>query len=206
MIREPTVLILGAGASAPYGLPTGWDLRRQILTGLNAQMFDERLSPSSAHPDAIAEFQQAFRQSGQYSIDAFLEHRVEYMEIGKRAIAATLLPQESTAALFNDPDDDWYKQLLQAMDAPWIQMNDNNIRFVTFNYDRSLEQFLATAFEHRYSGVSRSDAIRLVRTFDIVHVYGSLGSIDPADDDHVQSQRTGNVSFLRAGLQSRFGT
>src|SRR2546421_12270012 len=32
MIEEPTCLILGAGASAPYGLPTGNELRDLILT------------------------------------------------------------------------------------------------------------------------------------------------------------------------------
>ena len=32
MIEEPTCLILGAGASAPYGLPTAAELRNLILS------------------------------------------------------------------------------------------------------------------------------------------------------------------------------
>jgi len=31
MIKEKTVLILGAGASKPYGFPTGEELRREII-------------------------------------------------------------------------------------------------------------------------------------------------------------------------------
>jgi hypothetical protein len=30
MITKPTLFILGAGASIPYGFPSGWDLRNRI--------------------------------------------------------------------------------------------------------------------------------------------------------------------------------
>ncbi len=33
MIRTPTLFILGAGASRPFGYPTGNDLRHKILFG-----------------------------------------------------------------------------------------------------------------------------------------------------------------------------
>src|SRR6267378_303056 len=77
MIEKRTVLILGAGASMPYGFPSGSGLRRHII-----EYLDELLSADTT------------------SIDVFLERRTEFVEIGKAAIAATLIPLESTRNLF----------------------------------------------------------------------------------------------------------
>jgi hypothetical protein len=51
-----------------------------------------------------------------------------------------------------------------------------NVRFITFNYDRSLEKFLPQAIEEALS-VSRARAVELVSTAEILHAYGSLGPL-----------------------------
>ena len=70
------------------------------------------------------------------------------------------------------------------MDASWEDLPRNKIAFVTFNYDRSLEHYLATAFEHKY-GKSREEALAMVVNFPIVHVYGMLGPLDPKIEGHM---------------------
>jgi hypothetical protein len=52
-----------------------------------------------------------------------------------------------------------------------------NFRVISFNYDRCLEQFLALAISG-FCRVQLSEARRLVETLPIIHVYGSLGSLD----------------------------
>src|SRR6266567_7792922 len=55
MIEEPTCLVLGAGASAPYGLPTTAELRNLILSlrspagAVTAQKFPLKVSPNPGY-------------------------------------------------------------------------------------------------------------------------------------------------------------
>jgi hypothetical protein len=50
-----------------------------------------------------------------------------------------------------------------------------NVAFVSFNYDRCLQEFLVRAFQVNY-GVSLSQAIEIVEKLRIIHPYGSIGS------------------------------
>lgn len=186
MIERQTVLVLGAGASCPYGLPLGSELRQTIL-----QMSDKELRslPIGRGQQRLAHiastFSVAFRGSRAESIDSFLARRAEFVDIGKHAIAAALLPRESADRLLNqDVGDDWYTYLLRRMDAPWEDLPSNKISFVTFNYDRSLELCLTHAFQHRY-GKTQEEAMDMLQHFPIVHVYGSLGSLDPRNPGFV---------------------
>ena len=114
MVNENIVLILGAGASAHLGYPLGTDLRNKIITNLhlmhNHKQYRKLFTDLQyAESDVIA-FVDAFHKSGTYSIDAFLESRTEFMDIGKIAIAQVLIPFESDNKLF-DSYDNWYAEL-----------------------------------------------------------------------------------------------
>jgi len=152
------------------------------------------------------EFLTAFRRSQQSSIDAFLSNRAEFMDIGRHAIVAALLPLEAPRVLLeDDPKDHWYRYLLDAMNAPWAELADNRVSFITFNYDRSLELFLEDAISHRY-GKTVNEARALVSLIPIVHVYGQMGSLDPAAANHVPyggASHAGGHYLLRAaaGIQ-----
>jgi hypothetical protein len=96
LITQSTVFVLGAGASHPYGLPLGGSLRTDIL---------ERYRDTGGHTphltntttfgqNQIDVFVNALRFSGLQSVDAFLERRSEFMEIGKSMMGIELLHAE----------------------------------------------------------------------------------------------------------------
>lgn len=99
MIKN-AVFVLGAGASCPYGFPTGKDLREQILSKyasdwkayLSAKVRDNPLISQEIR--LAKEFEEKFRKSSTKSIDLFLARNPEYSRAGKRAIIFRILDAE----------------------------------------------------------------------------------------------------------------
>lgn len=184
MIAKPTLLILGAGASAPYGLPTAFTLKKAICEqlGVNTSELTRQLVSVGFDGDAIQTFRSELAMSLRKSVDRFLERCANRIEIGKAAIAAYLLGCERHAKLY-DPanDDNWVEHVFEAMDAPLVEIAANDIRFVTYNYDRSLEEMLFNAIKHGDSGVTDDQAAKVLRRLMIVHLHGTL-SPHPAFD------------------------
>ena len=107
MIKTNTLFILGAGASVPFGYPTGNDLRDEILAIMDYYEDDIDHGDDIDNNDIIDAytkwylqknknmfvsnslniFKEKFEGSSDYSIDAFLEHRPEFMDLGKIYIA-----------------------------------------------------------------------------------------------------------------------
>src|SRR4051794_36706351 len=109
MIREPTVFILGAGASIPYGFPSGYELRKvicQAAVGPNQSLPQLLQRTLNTDPQAIMQFASEFLHSGQMSIDAFLSRRMELATIGKLCIAAELCIREQAALVVSPSDPD----------------------------------------------------------------------------------------------------
>ena len=188
MIANPTVFVLGAGASMPYGFPSAAELNRMILT-LDGERYykDLRCPKPSLRQVFIRAFQDALRGSDHSSIDAFLEYRGEFLELGKNLIAYCLIQCEVAAALFRATDKDatggdrssakWYDLLLDRMDSTFDDFDRNQVRLITYNYDRSLEQYLFTTIKNRY-GKSDEEVARKVSAIPIVHVHGQLGYLE----------------------------
>jgi hypothetical protein len=185
MITRPTVLLLGAGASAPYGFPTGTGLRDRICkvdaSGLSTAQAS--LVQAGYAQEEVQGFINQLRNSGRVSVDAFLEHRPDLLRIGKAAIAAALLPFERPDALFEDLELNgrWYAHLLEQLDAPRSDWHKNRLTIITYNYDRSLEYFLTRALARSFD-VPDADAPALLSALPIIHLHGQLGSL--ADVDH----------------------
>lgn len=181
MIERNTVLVLGAGASKPYGLPLGSELRRNILNMRWGDLYGVQFDPGDVAPDRFFDrFKSSFQEAGDLSIDAFLGANPDFMEIGKLAIAACLLPKERLGELFpiDLPTDHWYGYLAERLPSDPENLIDQNISFVTFNYDRSLEAYFLTRWKNRH-GLPEDRAWELVRQLRIVHVYGQLGALGP---------------------------
>ena len=187
MIKKKTVFVLGAGASAPFGFPTGQFLKDLIcvktLWKPNQVQLLEKLGFDK---DIITRFRQALQNSGRPSVDAFLESREDFLDIGKTAIATTLLPFEKTTGLFRDWIDkrnagkgNWYDLLFGILSdgVPFDDFDKHKLYIITFNYDRSIEHYLFTSLKNSYNKTDEECGKKL-RKIDIIHVHGSLGPLD----------------------------
>ena len=131
------------------------------------------------------------------SVDAFLERRSEFVTVGKAAIARQLIGYEQQGLLrphaglrktishvysYEWSPPRWYGLLFNFLtsDPRSEVFHENKLSILTFNYDRSLEQFLYTGLLNTY-GTSETEALELLATIDIVHVYGLLAPFDPTD-------------------------
>src|SRR3990170_1668172 len=106
MLKRNTVLVLGAGASAPYHFPTGIELSKQLVAGLGGggDVANKLQKHLGFGEQQIAHFRDSFFYSGKNSVDAFLEHRREFIEIGKAATAIVLITYEQSWHLFDYND------------------------------------------------------------------------------------------------------
>lgn len=197
MIDTPTLFILGAGASKPYGYPTGAELRKDIIDNCHNELkslpgIKNTISGESAL-DRIDMFKNCFFKSSLKSIDKYLALNPDDSNIGKIAITQSILKSE-TKSLFREhmdsPDEDWYSYLYNRMTERFKEPNDykqffkNNVAFITFNYDRSLEYFLYDSFFHSFNQKQpnmRRDVIDELVPFPIIHVYGTIGSLSLSD-------------------------
>ena len=157
MITKPTVLILGAGASSVYGFPTGEKLVSNIIfnlrpllknetrVGVNVDWVPFLIDNFEINEEDIYDFQEKLSYA-RISVDAFLEYSNEFLEVGKLAIALSLISNEKNEKLFN-ADRNWLDYLRNQLDAPFDVFGENNLSIITFNYDRSIEQYLIYCFK-----------------------------------------------------------
>lgn len=195
MIEEPTLFILGAGASKPYGFPTGRELRRIIIASFSSD-FKSLLAADSSlrtferdrHIEKANEFVDHFSRSPVYSIDQYLALNQMYQHYGKIAIAYYIRMSEIKSKFLEQAapryhDEDWYGLIFNRMIAGLKQPQDfekfreNRVAFITFNYDRSLEYFLYTSFLNTFLQGRREfeDRLNEIIHFPIIHVYGQIG-------------------------------
>ena len=177
MIRTRTVLVLGAAASLPYGFPVGAELRRRICMSNNRNLA-VALRGAGVADNQLEDLVEIFRRWGPGSIDRFLEEWSEFAEVGKLAIAATLIPAEIPAKVFpgDGPHESWYELLWTALAARSGLFRENQLSVITFNYDRSLEYYLWEHLAVLHRG-NLPEALRDYQSVEIIHVYGSLGDL-----------------------------
>jgi len=180
VITTSTVLVLGAGASCPYGFPTAKQLRNDICDAFSSRdtPASRLLGDNAAPAEKFLEFRQAFWKSGTSSVDAFLEGRPEFLDVGKLAIAYCLIPYENEGNLYDPPKPygDWYLYLSERLNASFDEFENNKLSIITFNYDRSLDHYLFTSLLN-WHGRSVDDCIEKFKNLPIIHVYGQLGRI-----------------------------
>ena len=178
MIKTPTALILGAGASKPFGFPTGHELKESIVANIRPQVnstLRNSLRDLGIPEDEVHSFFAALKDSGRSSVDAFLEYRTEFLKVGKYAIALSLMPYEEHHRLFqfDGKAADWYEYLFNKTNTSFEMFDHNELYIITFNYDRSLEYYLFTALKNSFN-MSEEKCAEKMKGMPIIHVYGAL--------------------------------
>jgi len=213
MIKENTVFILGAGASNPYGLPTGDELRKYLCNEFShdyemnilAQIQEGHLSKDFEHREAIDMariFARNFTNSHTPSIDLYLSRKRDEPEtvfMGKMAIIFSILKSEQSSQFEpNIQDDkkkeqDWYFELYARMTNTLIEpdsyklFGDNNVSFITFNYDRTLEHFFYISIHHSFfprnlTATHKREIWSVLNEIPIIHVYGQVAPLPWQND------------------------
>lgn len=183
MIEKPTTFIVGAGASAAYGLPTGGtllDKARRIQPGDPVYAL---LHNCGTPVETVNEFTTDITRHPALSIDAYLESRQEEkfasrMRIGRQVIAILMANAiKQLAVPVRDrgaTHDDWLGYIFERMRedaATWEQFQRGNadVRFVTFNFDTTIEDHFRAKLQAIYQGTAiPKDAV------SVVHVHGAL--------------------------------
>jgi hypothetical protein len=206
MVEIPTCLVLGAGASIPYGFPSGIDLRKRILKNFEDSNWHNLLSELGFEDkDFIKSFYSDFNISKILSIDKFLEVRYDYLNIGKLAIAFALIPFEYRHNLLeiDDSPDRWYAQFWNKLLTQKLnQLPSNKLRIITFNYDRSLDYFIYNAIKGSYPKVTEDNCATFLDMLDIFHIYGKLGNLPwQGEPSRPYSPKTTNHQYKIASDQ-----
>lgn len=204
MVNNPLVLVVGAGASFPYGFPLGSQLRTEIC---NIENDDSLLRASlvkhiNLDDSLLRNFAKSFRLSSVKSIDAFLAKRSEFESIGKLAIAASLISKSTKKTKEYDLEDNWYLELWNLLISginSHNELKNNKLRIITFNYDYSLESFIHSSIVHTF-GVSDTDAFSVLKNIPILHVYGSIRSLDSSNT--LTDEPVFNAESLKYGAKN----
>jgi hypothetical protein len=194
MIDKNTVFIIGAGGSYPYGFPLGIELRQLAYKNAEPmfQKLDKEMGETTLNElvQLAKDFSMKFRESGDQSIDWFLKKFPKYSLIGKFLILHYILQAENDSKFLEEmkPENrsqDWYWYLYNEMSK--YPKGDNNpglflmnkIKFITFNYDRSLENFLFNCYSNGHDFASYgTTALEMFKKIPIHHVYGKVAKFD----------------------------
>jgi len=183
MSANPKIIfILGAGASQHLGYPTGNELKNWII--------NDFIPPDDLrwHPTDIDRFKNTLKYSCEPSIDTFLEKAKnfenddpQYYDWGRFAIAKCLIDKESKDKLTTDKNN-WYHYFWSKIHNDRNVLIDGSIRFITFNYDLSLEYFLVNAIQYSHYGFhiteeQQEEIYDFMRQIPLIHVYGKTGRL-----------------------------
>jgi hypothetical protein len=169
-------LILGAGASRPYGYPLGVELKNTLLDSPTG--FDQALAEVDFKVTEWRAAQSHLRLFQPQSVDEFLvKYGDEYSELVKFAISHRLSAHENIYQ-HTDPNhqDHWYLRLLIEYLSDDPGLGQGVLRVVTFNYDLSLEAFMFETIKVRHK-LTDERARDAVKALDVQHIYGHLGPL-----------------------------
>lgn len=185
------VIVLGAGASIPYGFPSGYGLMVQARERLQDDSSGLRptLRACGVAEDEIEAFEASLVETPAQSLDELVHYHEKLESVVKHIIAYLLLLAErkshldreidAPAHLPNQSRYHWMELVLNWMLSPDGESGAKKDRFerqktafVTFNYDRSLEEYIRRTLD----AAGREE--QAVESVPIYHVFGKLGGFD----------------------------
>lgn len=188
-MEELTAIVVGAGASVPYGLPTGPNLTNhaiKFLTEHSKSDWNDDLE-RRIDLDDFAKVAAMIRRSRTPTIDHYMGRNPKYGSSIKLAIAGALWELEAKALDPSTiPDDDWISWLYHNIcDGHPSRFCNNKLAFVSFNYDRLPLAIMSTMMANTFD-IDCAQAMRICQDaskLDIpeldnrfIHIHGSLAS------------------------------
>jgi hypothetical protein len=192
MNKQPILFIVGAGASIPYGYPTGAGLLAEILA-------DKTIS---AELKELLEFNEPF------SIDVFLaQHCGDNPALtleAKKLIVKHILLKEDRSKIYQKNANGWYhflwnmlcNKLMDIVKKPKDERLaalkedfDIPFRVITFNYDVSLDYYLLSRIwrANMLEVEEKKELLKKMRDA-IVHVYGSVRDVPWDNPEWTESE------------------
>jgi hypothetical protein len=147
------------------------------------------------------------------SIDDFLDQRQAdpaILRLGKMAVAKLILEAEKSSHLYRVSQGEvsisgtlfqntWLyklaKMLFKRRTPGTVDQVFDNVSFITFNYDRSLELYLTHAISKGFA-VSLGKAQEIVSNAPIIHIYGSVGNLFGSQIVHYGNDEVHHNNFL----------
>jgi hypothetical protein len=186
MISEPTVFIIGAGASGEYGFPLGQALVKRILVhmaGTNTTIH-RAMNLAGLDPRGLELFRDRLRGADAESIDTFLEGNEEpFVRVGKAAIAYAILEAEERCRregllIEASPSDHWLRYIWSTLRSGCTAstLDHNRATFISYNYDRVLESYLQQVIANSFNLDSAGAAQLRERAVPIIHLHGQIAT------------------------------
>ncbi len=211
MFRQTTTLVVGAGGSKDFSLPTGVELKNQISSSVRFRFDHPFNNQTGGDKDLLRVLRQKFEQeelneitvggnvlSNSMSLFPSIDEALHYHShdekivlLGKIAIAKTIIESEKKSwlnnrhnqeqAIFSSSEENWLSQVLSLATSGSTKEDArelfSKVRFINFNYDRTLEHFLFWSLQVR-AGLSGDAAKEAMGALDVIRPYGSLGPLD----------------------------
>lgn len=188
MIRKPTVVVLGAGASIDYKLPSSSKLREDIVNSISptSNRSAEISKWIGVEAAQLRDFAHQLRNSRTETIDSWLAANPKFMDLGKTAICKVIGQHEHAGFLYGGwCQDIWNIMKEGARDIDTFTKN-NRLFFVTFNYDRSLEEFFYQSIKNYFLDANEDMVIKAVKVINITHVHGQNGYLPWQIEDKIK--------------------
>tara|TARA_Y100000310_G_C20471832_1_gene710445 strand:- start:143 stop:922 length:780 start_codon:yes stop_codon:yes gene_type:complete len=127
----------------------------------------------------IISFRDSFWGSPVSTIDEYISLNPQFNRLAKFVISMALIPNENEVVFDGrNPTSSWYHSLFNVMlDGTHWENFSNDVYFVTFNYDRSLEYFFFRSLKNTYTKLGVDELYKIMQNLKIVHVHGKLGSL-----------------------------
>ncbi len=186
-MNNKTTIIVGAGASQPYGYPLGKELTHLILEQLNTtdSVINTAFNWDQSTIDKFkCDFEKDLKNDDLLTIDKFLSKRAD--QSFPSTLVATII--SSYEKNHQNITDDWIKYLSQL--SPELK----NIKIISLNYDRLLEDYFYKCQDPRSKN---KDFLK-----NISHPHGRLHRLnfEPENEDKTQ-----NIGIGYGHLHSSWG-
>jgi hypothetical protein len=200
MFSQPTVFVVGAGASYEFGMPLGLELMRRIGTELDftvglgshlRALIDARFNGDRRYYEAARNLSRTIGVFSFDSIDEVLHWfsaNDDIVSIGKAAVVQQILVAEPGSKIFSersiakDADSSliWVPHFLSM--AVGMRRKEeisncfSNVTIINFNYDRIIEHYIYSQLQTKLD-ISEEDARKAISNLNMIRPYGTVGNL-----------------------------